>query len=90
MDEHLGHARGIARVAATAADAPGLPDALVSFHRAHPGIQIALRQGSAAEVVELAQRGAVDLAIAELRAEHEQPAAGLDVDPAQPRSRCGS
>lgn len=79
MDEHLGVTRGIARVAAAAADAPGLPDALVSFHRAHPGIQIALRHGSASEAANLARRGAVDLALAGLRAEHERPASGLEV-----------
>ena len=53
MDRHAGVRRGVARVAATAADAPRLPEALAEFHAEHPGIQIALRQGSAAEVVDL-------------------------------------
>src|SRR3954470_14564986 len=57
MDRHTGIARGVVRVASTAADAPRLPEALVDFHADHPGIQIALRQGSAAEVVALVQAG---------------------------------
>jgi DNA-binding transcriptional LysR family regulator len=63
MDRHAGVSRGVARVAATAADAPRLPDALADFHADHPRIQIALRQGSAAEVVALVQRGSVDVAV---------------------------
>jgi DNA-binding transcriptional LysR family regulator len=63
MDRHTGASRGVARVAATAADAARLPEALAGFHADHPGIQIALRQGSAAEVVALVQRGAVDVAV---------------------------
>jgi DNA-binding transcriptional LysR family regulator len=63
MDRHTGASRGVARVAATAADAARLPEALAEFHADHPGIQIALRQGSAAEVVALVQRGAVDVAV---------------------------
>ena len=63
MDRHTGVSRGVARVAATAADAARLPEALADFHADHPGIQIALRQGSAAEVVALVQRGAVDVAV---------------------------
>jgi DNA-binding transcriptional LysR family regulator len=63
MDRHTGASRGVARVAATAADAARLPEALADFHADHPGIQIALRQGSAAEVVALVQRGAVDVAV---------------------------
>src|ERR1700761_8545190 len=53
MDRHAGASRGAVRVAATAADAPRLPEALAAFHSDHPAIQIALRQGSAAEVVDL-------------------------------------
>jgi DNA-binding transcriptional LysR family regulator len=63
MDRHTGASRGVARVAATAADAARLPEALADFHADHPGIQIALRQGSAAEVIALVQRGAVDVAV---------------------------
>ena len=63
MDRHTGVSRGVVRVAATAADAARLPEALADFHADHPGIQIALRQGSAAEVVALVQRGAVDVAV---------------------------
>jgi DNA-binding transcriptional LysR family regulator len=63
MDRHTGVSRGVVRVAATAADAARLPEALAGFHADHPGIQIALRQGSAAEVVALVRRGAVDVAV---------------------------
>ena len=63
MDRHSGVSRGVARVAATAADAARLPEALADFHADHPGVQIALRQGSAAEVVALVQRGAVDVGV---------------------------
>src|SRR4051794_23527687 len=77
MDGHAGVERGVARVAATAADAPRLPEALATFHRAHPGIQIALRHGSAAEAIELLRRGAVDIAITGLRAQHERDGSAL-------------
>ena len=63
MDRHTGASRGVARVAATAADAARLPEALADFHADHPGVQIALRQGSAAEVIALVQRGAVDVGV---------------------------
>src|SRR6201991_2549717 len=58
MDRHTGISRGVARVASTAADAPRLPEALADFHSDRPGIQIALRQGSASEVIALVQAGA--------------------------------
>jgi DNA-binding transcriptional LysR family regulator len=79
MDGHAGVERGVARIAASPADAPRLPEALAAFHTAHPGIQIALRHGSAAEVVELLRRGAVDLAVTGLRDEHERDGSGLAV-----------
>ncbi|HYF24195.1 MAG TPA: LysR family transcriptional regulator [Baekduia sp.] len=66
MDAHAGAQRGLVRVAATAADAPALPEALVGFHRAHPGIRIALRHGSAREVADLVGTGAAELAVAAL------------------------
>src|SRR4051812_41095567 len=56
-DRPSGATRGRVRVAATAADAPRLPEALAAFHRAHPRLQVALRHASAAEVVALAQSG---------------------------------
>ena len=37
MDRHTGVSRGVVRVAATAADAPRLPEALAAFHGEHPG-----------------------------------------------------
>src|SRR4051794_37989168 len=69
MDRHAGASRGVARVASTAADAPRLPEALADFHADHPGIQIALRQGSAAEVAALVSSGAVDVAVLALSGE---------------------
>jgi DNA-binding transcriptional LysR family regulator len=77
MDRHTGAARGVARVASTAADVPRLSDALAGFHADHPRIQIALRQGSAAEVVGLVQRGAVDVAVLALT---DEPA-GVTAEP---------
>jgi DNA-binding transcriptional LysR family regulator len=76
MDRHAGATHGPVRVAASAADAPRLPAALADFHREHPAIQIALRHASAGEVVALAQRGSVDVALAGL---HGEPPAGVGV-----------
>lgn len=81
MDDHAGVARGIARVAATAGDALRLPALLAAFHQDHPGIRMALRHGSAAEVADLARRGAVDVAVAGLREEDAAGAPGLVVIP---------
>jgi len=66
MDDHAGLRRGAVRLATTPADALRLPEALATFHRVHPGIQIALRQGPQAEVVDLVRRGVVDLAVVSL------------------------
>jgi DNA-binding transcriptional LysR family regulator len=77
MDRHTGATRGVVRVAATAADAPRLPEALAAFHGDHPGIQIGLRQGSAAEVIALVQAGTVDVAVLALT---EEPT-GVEVHP---------
>jgi DNA-binding transcriptional LysR family regulator len=66
MDAHAGAERGLVRVAATAADSPGLPEALVGFHEAHPGIRVALRHGSAREVSDSVATGSADLAVAAL------------------------
>jgi DNA-binding transcriptional LysR family regulator len=63
MDDHAGVRRGVARVAAAPADARGLPAALAAFHAAHPQVRLALRQGSAQEVLTLLGQGAVDLAL---------------------------
>jgi DNA-binding transcriptional LysR family regulator len=63
VDEHLGTVRGAARIAATAYDSRGLPEALVAFHRAHPGIQVALQHGSAAQVAEQLATGVADVAV---------------------------
>jgi DNA-binding transcriptional LysR family regulator len=77
MDRHTGVTRGVVRIAATAADAPRLPEALADFHEAHPGIQIGLRQGSAAEIVALVAAGTVDVAVLSLG---DEPA-GVTVTP---------
>src|SRR3954465_11426866 len=77
MDRHTGVTRGVVRVAATAADAPRLPEALADFRGDHPNIQIGLRQGSAAEGVALVAAGAVDVAVLALT----EPPAGVTVHP---------
>jgi DNA-binding transcriptional LysR family regulator len=81
MDRHAGVTRGVVRVAAGAADAPRLADALAAFHREHRGVRIALRQGSAAEAVELIRTGSVDLAVAALRDADAAGIAGVDITP---------
>jgi DNA-binding transcriptional LysR family regulator len=63
MDEHAGAQRGLVRVAAAAADALRLPEVLVGFHHAHPGIRIALRHGSSREVADLVATGSADLGV---------------------------
>lgn len=76
MDGHAGVRRGVARVAATVADAPWLAEVLIAFHGNHPGVQLALRQGSAAEVLALLRRGDVDIAVCAMRAQRDR---NLDV-----------
>jgi len=66
LDRHAGVTRGRVRVAATTIDAPRLPAALAAFHQEHPGLQVALRHASAADVLALVQAGAVDVAVAGL------------------------
>ena len=65
MDDFAGGvARGAVRVATTTAEGAGLPEALAAFHRAQPGIRVALRHGAAGEVVDLVRRGWADLGVA--------------------------
>jgi DNA-binding transcriptional LysR family regulator len=64
MDAHAGAERGLVRVAAAPADAQRLPEALVEFHREHPGIRVALRHGSAREVADLVATGSAELGVA--------------------------
>jgi DNA-binding transcriptional LysR family regulator len=78
MDEHAGVVRGAVRVAATTADALGLPEILAAFHREHPGVRLALRHASPSEVLELLRRGAVDLAVLSLGGESVE---GLAITP---------
>src|ERR1700742_1663230 len=66
LDQHAGVERGMVRVAAPAGDALGLAHVLADFHGEHPGIRLALRQGSTDEVVGLVQRGGADLAVVSL------------------------
>jgi DNA-binding transcriptional LysR family regulator len=81
MDRHAGVARGAVRVAAATGDSARLPEALAAFHRAHPGIQLALRQGSAAEVAAQMARGAADVGVLALAGE---PPAGTRATPLPP------
>ncbi len=63
VDEHLGAIRGIARVSATAYDSRELPQALASFHRAHPQVQLSFQHSSAAQIVEQLATGLADVAL---------------------------
>jgi DNA-binding transcriptional LysR family regulator len=63
VDDHLGAIRGVARVVATSYDARALPEALASFHRAHPQVQLAFQHASAAQIVEQLATGAADVAV---------------------------
>ncbi len=63
LDRHAGLTRGRIRVAATTIDTLRLPVALATFHRAHPGLQVALRHAPAAEVLGLVQTGTVDVGV---------------------------
>ncbi|WP_328910031.1 LysR substrate-binding domain-containing protein [Streptomyces sp. NBC_00234] len=47
----------------TACTVTPLFDALASFHRAHPGVEISLVEGESAQLVEYVREGAVDLAL---------------------------
>jgi DNA-binding transcriptional LysR family regulator len=77
IDDHLGAVRGVARVAATVYDSRALPEALVSFHRAFPRVQLALRHGSAAQVAELLSSGAVDVAVLAVHGDEPRVPAGI-------------
>ena len=91
MEEHAGARRGVARSPPRPARAPRLPAALAGVpRRLHPGIRVALRQGSAAEVVALVaarlgrrRRGRARRGGAGARRRSRRDAAGA-------RSRCGS
>jgi DNA-binding transcriptional LysR family regulator len=78
MDEQAGSLRGAVRVAAAAGDGMRLAPAIAKFHEEHPGVRLALRQGSLDEVLALVRDGSVDLAVACLRGD-EPP--GLEVRP---------
>jgi len=74
ITEHLDGARGVVRVAATVYDSPGLPEALVAFHRRHPQVQLALHHGAAAQVTEQLAAGSADLAVLAVCAPPKLPA----------------
>jgi DNA-binding transcriptional LysR family regulator len=63
VDDHLGAIRGVARVTATSYDAGELPQALATFHRAHPQVQLAFQHAAAAQIVEQLATGAADVAV---------------------------
>jgi DNA-binding transcriptional LysR family regulator len=81
MDRHAGVARGAVRVAAATGDSARLPEALAAFHREHPGIQLALRQGSATEVAARMARGGADVGVLALAGE---PPGGTRATPLAP------
>ena len=82
MDEHAGVVRGVVRVAAAAGEGLRLAAELAAFHREHPGVRIALRQGSAREGLERLRRGGADLALLAIAGGEEL--AGLDATPLAP------
>jgi DNA-binding transcriptional LysR family regulator len=63
VDDHIGAVRGVARIAATPYDTRELPQALAAFHRAHPQVQLAFQQESAAQIVEQLTTGSIDVAV---------------------------
>ncbi len=63
LDHHAGVTRGRVRVAATTIDTLRLPAALAAFHRAHPGLQVALRHAPSADVLALVLTGGVDIGV---------------------------
>ena len=79
MDEHAGVTRGFVRLATAPGELLRLPAELAAFHAAHPGMRIALRHGSAREVLEALRRGAADLALLALA--DGADAAGLEAEP---------
>jgi len=79
MDEHAGVSRGFVRLATAPGELLRLPAELAAFHRAHPGVRIALRHGSAREVLEALRRGGADVAVLALGPDADL--AGLDAEP---------
>ena len=63
VDDHIGVVRGVARIAATPYDTRELPQALAAFHRAHPQVQLAFQQESAAQIAEQLATGSIDVAV---------------------------
>lgn len=68
VDDHIGAIRGVARVTATAYDSRALPEALASFHRAHPQVQLSFQHSSATQILEQLATGAADVALLALDA----------------------
>jgi DNA-binding transcriptional LysR family regulator len=85
LDRHAGLTRGRVRVAATTIDTLRLPAALAAFHRAHPGLQIALRHAGAADVVALVQTATVDIGVA---GSHGELPAGLTIEKLSEEPMC--
>jgi DNA-binding transcriptional LysR family regulator len=64
LDELTGLVRGhVAVGAVSGCGALGLPDLLASFHDAHPGVQISLREGNSDRLVDDVRAGKLDLAL---------------------------
>jgi LysR family hydrogen peroxide-inducible transcriptional activator len=63
VDDHLAAVRGIARVTTTSYDSGGLPEALASFHRAHPQVQLAFQHAAAGHILEQLATGVTDVAV---------------------------
>ena len=63
LDRHAGVTRGRVRAVATTTETPRLLAPLAAFHRAHPGLQIALRQAPPGEIGALVASGAADVGV---------------------------
>jgi len=79
MDAHAGVERGFVRLATPPGELLRLPVELAAFHRAHPGVRIALRHGSAREVLDAVRRGGADLGLLALTGDAEL--GGLAAEP---------
>jgi DNA-binding transcriptional LysR family regulator len=77
LDRHAGITRGRVSLAATTIDTLRLPAALATFHREHPGLQLALRHAASSDVLALVRTGAVDVGVA---GSHGAPPPGVSVE----------
>lgn len=63
LQEYVGLVRGRIRLGALPSLAEALPGLLARFHARYPGLEIGLREESTEQLIELLERGQVDLAL---------------------------